>query len=140
MPAPINIQVDHQHTEFTPGDTISGKISWEATEGVNEVALRLFWFTTGRGTQEVSVTAELKWPAAQGQADFSLVLPHEPYSFSGTLIALKWALEAVFLPTEDSSEKYEFNLTPDGQPITLTSVETPVTGKKKKRFFSTSKH
>lgn len=139
MSAPITIEVDYQHTEFTPGDTISGKVTWEAPEKVNEVVLRLFWFTTGRGTQEVSVVTELKWPASQQHADFSMTLPHEPYSFSGTLIALSWAIEAIFLPTEESSETYEFDLTPDGKPITLIPVERSMIRKKKSRFFTDSK-
>ncbi len=139
MSAPINIEVDHHHTDFTPGDSISGKITWQPKEKIQEVALRLFWHTTGRGTQEIKVVTELKWPASQGQADFSIVLPHDPYSFTGTLIALKWSLEAVFLPTEESSEPYEFDLTPDGQPIILTTIKKPLTSKKKKFFSRISK-
>lgn len=138
MSASINIEVDHQHTKFTPGDTISGKITWEAPVEVSEVALRIFWFTSGRGTQEVSLVVTQQWPATQGHAHFSMVLPHEPYSFTGTLIALKWALEAVFLPTEESSTPYEFDLTPNGEPITLIPVQTPFSSKQKKRFLSIS--
>jgi len=138
MTTPITIEVDYQNTEFTPGDTISGKVTWQAVEGDKKIALRLFWFTTGRGTQEVTVIEELSWPAAQGSADFSMLLPQEPYSFTGTLIALSWALEAVFLPSEESSERYEFDLTPNGQPITLTPVTDSAIKKKKSRIFSSS--
>ena len=135
MPSPITIEVDHQHTEFTPGDTISGKVTWEKTEHMEEIALRLFWFTTGRGTQEINVVTELKWPSSQQQANFSMILPQEPYSFTGTLIALSWALEAVALPNEENSERYTFELTPDGQAITLTPVTHLVTAKKKNRLL-----
>ena len=138
MPAPITIEVDYQHTEFTPGDTISGKLMWEADQDVSEIALRLFWFTTGRGTQDISIVTEQKWPSSQGQANFSIPLPQEPYSFSGTLIALSWALEAVFLPTEESSDRYEFDLTPDGKPITLSRVKSAITGTAKRRFAEKS--
>ncbi|BDS06824.1 hypothetical protein NT6N_18640 [Oceaniferula spumae] len=136
MPTPITIEVDYQNTEFTPGDTISGKVTWQQVDGNRQVALRLFWFTSGRGTQDIEVIRELIWPMSEGSADFSLVLPEEPYSFSGTLISLSWALEAVLLPSEDASERFEFNLTPNGRPITLTPVENSVTARLKKKGFS----
>ena len=64
-----------------------------------------------------------------------MILPQEPYSFTGTLIALSWALEAVALPNEENSERYTFELTPDGQAITLTPVTHLVTAKKKNRLL-----
>lgn len=136
MPATITIEVDYQNTEFTPGDTISGKVTWQQVESDEKVALRLFWFTSGRGTQEVEVLRELVWPMSQGQADFALDLPEEPYSFNGSLISLSWALEAVYLPSEEASDRYEFQLTPNGQAITLTPVSNPATAKKKNKWFS----
>ncbi len=38
MPSHINIQVDYDHTEFTPGDTISGKVNWTSVSGADAVA------------------------------------------------------------------------------------------------------
>lgn len=130
---PIQIQVDYNHTEFTPGDTISGKVQWGATHG-ETVELRLFWFTSGKGTQDIEVVQEASWPAGQGQGDFSFPLPNDPYSFSGTLVSLNWALEAVLLP-DDESVKYEFQLTPDGRPIRLDSVQDSVAGSQKKKWL-----
>ena len=78
---------------------------------------------------------ELTWPSSQDSARFSFTLPHEPYSFTGRLIALTWALEAVLLPSDNTSERYEFDLTPDGQKITLNAVEKPLTAKKNNRWF-----
>ncbi|MBK1856220.1 hypothetical protein JO972_14720 [Verrucomicrobiaceae bacterium 5K15] len=136
MPADITIEVDYQNTQFTPGDTISGKLRWQAPRGENKIALRLFWFTSGRGTQEVEVIDELSWSTSQGSANFSFPLPHEPYSFAGSLIELTWALDAVFLPSEEASERFEFDLTPDGQKISLSPVQTAKTKEKKNKWFS----
>jgi hypothetical protein len=136
MSASINIQIDYDNTEFTPGDTLSGTVSWLPTQGTTSIALRLFWFTSGRGTQDIEVVSELEWPvsanpSAGGREKFSFTLPNEPYSFSGQLISLSWALEAVKQP-EETSTRHEFTLTPNGQPITLSPVEDAVAGAKKK--------
>ena len=132
MSSNIQLQVDYNHTEFTPGDTISGKIIWTDPGEGRSLSLRLFWFTEGKGTQDIEVVHELSWPASQGNASFSIDLPNEPYSFSGTLVSISWAIEAVLLPEETSSTRYNFQLTPDGREIHLTPVENPVTGGKKK--------
>jgi len=139
MAASITIQVDYDNTEFTPGDTISGTVSWLPTQGTESIALRLFWFTSGRGTQDVDLINELTWPvstsnASGGSEKFSFTLPNEPYSFSGQLISLSWAIEAVKLP-EETSTRYEFTLTPNGREIVLNPVENPVTGGKKAKWF-----
>ncbi len=137
MSASITIQVDYDNTEFTPGDTISGTVSWLPTQGTESIALRLFWFTSGRGTQDVDLIEELTWPVSPsntsgGNEKFSFTLPNEPYSFSGQLISLSWALEAVKQP-EETSTRHAFTLTPNGREITLTPVEDAVTGGKKKK-------
>ncbi|MGB0991880.1 MAG: hypothetical protein ACPG32_05365 [Akkermansiaceae bacterium] len=135
MNPPIQIHVDYDHTEFTPGDTISGKVTWADVGKTKKVALRLFWHTTGRGTKDVELVHEELWPAAQSEGEFSIVLPSEPYSFSGKLIALKWALEAVILP-EETTVIYEFVLSPNGKNIMLETVQESVTGKKKNKWFT----
>lgn len=135
MSSNLQIQIDYNNTEYTPGDTISGKVSWSQTSEAKTVELRLFWYTSGKGTQDIKVIEELSWPAGQGHADFSFVLPNEPYSFSGTLVSLSWALEAVFLPGE-TSETYEFQLTPDGRAILLNPVEDSKIGGGKKKWFN----
>ena len=97
MPEPLHIQVDYDNTEFTPGDTISGTLAWNSPAGTKNVAIRLFWFTSGRGTQDIELIDELTWPVSptapsQGSEKFAFTLPNEPYSFSGQIISLTWAL------------------------------------------------
>lgn len=134
----LNIQVDYDNTQFTPGDTISGTVSWMAAKGTESIALRLFWFTSGRGTQDVKMVSELSWPVssaspANGHEKFAFTLPNDPYSFSGRIVSLTWALEAVRLPGEKSI-RHEFTLTPNGQEIILAQVDSPVTRDPKKWF------
>ena len=143
MPSPLKIQVDYDNTEFTPGDTISGTVSWLPTQGMTGISLRLFWFTSGRGTQDIEIISELTWPVSAtsltgGDEKFSFTLPNEPYSFSGQLVSLTWAIEAVQQPGETSIQ-YAFTLTPNGQEITLTPVEHSVTDGKKAKFFPTKR-
>ena len=143
MSASIKIQVDYDNSEFTPGDTISGTVSWLTTQGTESIALRLFWFTSGRGTQDVELISELEWPVSpsnpsESSEKFSFTLPNEPYSFSGELVSLTWALEAVKLP-EETSIRHEFTLTPNGQEIILNPVENSVTSGKKSKWFPSSR-
>jgi hypothetical protein len=128
----ISIQLDQQSSEFLPGTTISGKVIWTASAETQKIELRLFWFTEGRGTQDIELAEECSWDA-QGQAEqaFSFTLPLEPYSFSGKLISLQWALEAVTLPRESAAAKKIFTLSPNGKELILSSVENSQTSDKK---------
>ncbi|MBT8036655.1 MAG: hypothetical protein KJO21_03830 [Verrucomicrobiae bacterium] len=140
----LHIQVDYDHTEFTPGDTISGTVSWLPTPSTTGISLRLFWFTSGRGTQDIEVISELEWAVTPGSSTsrhetFSFILPNEPYSFSGQIVSLAWALEAVQEP-EETSSRYPFTLTPNGEKITLTPVDNPITGKKKIAMWANARN
>ena len=138
MPEPFDIQTDYNNTEFTPGDTLSGTLTWNLPGGTESIALRLFWFTSGRGSQDIESVDELTWPISptrlQGHEKFSFTLPTEPYSFSGKIISLTWALEAVAMPEETSTKK-EFTLTPNGQEIVLPSITEPKAKKQKSKWF-----
>ena len=135
----FDIQIDYNNTEFTPGDSLSGILSWNVPRGTESIELRLFWFTSGRGTQDIESVDELTWPISdtllQGSEKFTFTLPLEPYSFSGKLVSLTWALEAVALPDETSARK-EFTLTPNGQEIVLKQVDNPKTNKKPTKWSS----
>ena len=134
MPEPFDIQTDYNNAEYTPGDILAGTLAWDLPAGTECIALRLFWFTSGRGSQDIESVDELTWPIPatrlQGQEKFSFTLPTEPYSFSGKIISLTWALEAVALPDETSVQR-EFTLTPNGQEIVLENIPEPITKKKK---------
>ena len=128
----ISIQLDQASSEFQPGTIISGKVIWSADAATKKVELRLFWFTEGRGTQDIELVEERNWDAqGQGEQPFQFTLPTEPYSFSGKLISLQWALEAVTLPKENATAREIFTLSPNGKELVLSSVETSQTADKK---------
>ena len=85
---------------FKPGETIEGKVSWRLDDDADAIEVRLFWYTEGKGTQDVVVvsTKRIAGPDRVGDRSFRFRVPREPYSFSGKLITLSWALELVALP------------------------------------------
>lgn len=116
----LRIELAGGRTAFKPGEPISGQVSWRVDGQPTSAEVRLFWYTSGKGTQDVGVvaTTELPSPGPIGQRDFSLPLPREPYSFSGTLISLVWAIELIVQPG-DHVDRREFVLSPTGQEIVL---------------------
>jgi len=96
----LNIHTDDNRRWYLPGDTVSGRVSWTLDEPPETVEVRLFWHTTGKGTEDVEIVDSSSFPGGgtRGDGAFSFTLPLGPTSFSGTLITLTWALELVCLP------------------------------------------
>lgn len=101
----LELHTEGGETWFTPGSTVSCDASWHLAGEVDRLELRLFWYTEGKGTQDVVVVARraVERPESSGHGSFRFRLPAGPYSFSGTLITLKWALELVALPGEEAA-------------------------------------
>jgi hypothetical protein len=91
-------------TWFRPGEVIRGEASWQLEEEAEAVEIRLFWYTSGKGTRDVEVVDSLHTANAgsSGGRSFRLRVPDGPYSFSGTLITLSWAIELVVDPGGDT--------------------------------------
>lgn len=119
----LEIDLRERRTNFSPGETLSGEVSWQLQNAAHAIELRLFWFTSGKGTSDVSVeqTRRFEAPALTGKHDFSFHLPLAPHSFAGTLIELTWALEAVVMPGEEAT-RAEFVLAPGGQKIEFSAL------------------
>jgi len=96
----MRIEIDEDRRWFLPGETVSGRMTWDIDDELEAVELRLFWHTAGKGTEDVEIVRELRvdTPESRGERGFSFELPLQPYSFSGSLITLAWALELVALP------------------------------------------
>lgn len=121
----LSINVTDERREFFPGETMTGTVSWELDENPGNMELRLFWYTRGKGTEDVSVVEIIRFENAmlQDTQDFEFNLPMDPYSFSGKLISLKWALELV--PEKGKSvERYKFAMSQTGRPVVLKAVES----------------
>lgn len=110
-------------TSYRPGDALSGSVTWRLAAAPESVEVRLFWYTSGKGTQDVGVVAvsPLAAPGAEDSRSFVFRLPEGPYSFSGRLISLAWAVEAVVRPGPRAGRR-EILLSPTGEEIVLTSV------------------
>jgi hypothetical protein len=111
---------------FAPGETVEGTVSWQLEKLAETVELRLFWYTTGKGDQDVGVVSTVPFPspALHDQRSFSIPLPSGPYSFSGSLISLLWALEVVAEPGARAG-RIEILVSPTRQEIMLPSRLPP---------------
>lgn len=114
----IGLREDRRH--YQPGEEIAGAAGWEFDQAPRALEARLLWFTRGKGTPDVTVvdTVRFDHPQAAEARPFRFVLPAVPYSFSGKLISLIWAVELV-VPPAVASTRTEFTLGPGGEEIRL---------------------
>ena len=119
----ITIETADGRDAFVPGAELRGQVSWELEQPTQRIELRLFWYTRGKGTVDVQVVKIQRFDVIglRGRHDFRFVLPDEPYSFSGKLISLVWALEAIAEPGE-RSVRLELVVAPAGKEIRLQTV------------------
>jgi hypothetical protein len=116
----LKIILRDERRNFRTGETVEGVAGWRLEEAPRSVELRLFWFTRGKGTEDVGVVNQVNFPAPQNEEGrkFSFTLPAEPWSFSGQLISLIWALELVAEPGGHTA-RVELVVSPSGQEILL---------------------
>ncbi len=116
----IQVETHDGATSFRPGDTVEGTVRWQLPEPPASVELRLFWSTVGKGDQDVEVVETVPFgsPAAMDRRTFRVRLPEGPYSFSGKLITLTWALEAVAQPG-DRAAHVEITMSTTGEELQL---------------------
>lgn len=116
------IQVDTAdgRAAFLPGETVEGVASWHFDAAPERVELRLFWYTEGKGDQDVQIveTVPFGQPGADDRRAFRVRLPAGPYSFSGKLISLSWALEVVAEPASRAG-RLPLVISPAGREILL---------------------
>lgn len=118
----LSIDLDGK-TAFEPGTELQARLQWDLPSAPDDLQLRLVWNTTGKGTRDLEVvqTHTIRGAAAAGYEDFSLSLPHEPYSFSGSLISLIWALELIAFPSREST-RTEITIGPGAREILLRPI------------------
>ena len=120
----LSIAVDGNVTSFLPRDTISGQISWHCTSLPSSLELRLFWYTKGRGTQDVQIveTRAVEQPPMSGSQSFSFKRPEEPVSLSGKLVSLLWALELAATPGHEVF-RVDLVVSPTRHEIVISVIE-----------------
>ena len=115
----LRIELADDRRAFKPGESLAGRVSW-TVDGVTSAELRLFWFTRGKGTEDVGLvdTAAFPNPQTTDRRTFQFALPDAPYSFSGKLISIVWAIELILEPGP-SVERREIVMSPSGQEVVV---------------------
>jgi hypothetical protein len=116
----LGVFIADGRTGFRPGEILSVSALWALPAAPGTLEARLFWYTRGKGTEDVGVAAveRIENAPAAGERSVSFKLPVQPWSFSGKLISLLWAVELVAEPGGQSA-RAEFTLSPDGREILL---------------------
>lgn len=119
----LTIVLEDGRTAFEPGERVRGTVSWLLDEAPGEMAVHLLWYTEGKGTQDVglAVTRTLR-PEAAGSAEIDMQLPEGPWSFSGKLVSLQWAIELVAGPAH--VERQRLVVGPGRREVLLHGQET----------------
>ncbi|HZR20468.1 MAG TPA: hypothetical protein VFE51_24515 [Verrucomicrobiae bacterium] len=121
----LSIELAQEQTAFKPAEAVRGKVSWTVDPPPQFMELRLFWFTRGKGTEDAGIVQTVRFdqPLPHETRSFEVCLPEAPYSFSGKLISLVWALELVAYPSKQVARR-EIEMGPDGKEVRIESVQT----------------
>lgn len=116
----LRIDITGGQRGYTPGETIDGRVTWQVDAAPQSAELRLFWYTSGKGTQDVETveTVAFQTPQMNDDRTFLVRLPRQPFSFSGKLISLVWALELIVEPGSNV-ERRELVMSPSGVEVVL---------------------
>ena len=117
----LEIKTRDDRAAFLPGEMLTGHVTWMMDEPPGKVELRLFWRTEGKGTKDVNIVDKITFgnPGRKERREFRFQLPDGPYSFSGQLISLVWALELV-LGNNWNTERLEIIISPSKSEIALS--------------------
>lgn len=113
----MSIEITPERTQYRPGEPIQGSVAWQIGHTPQVAELRLFWFTRGQGNVDTETveTFSFDHPLSSDAREFSIAAPEFPFSFTGELISLRWALELVLEPGE--SRMLELVIAPEGHAI-----------------------
>ncbi len=119
----VQIEIDEGRDAFVPGEKLTGTAQWQLPKPPRAVELRLLWSTRGKGTEDAGLVESIRFedPRPEEKRPFRLRLPEGPYSFSGQLISLVWALELVAAPSQEAA-RAEFVMAPDRQAVRLEGL------------------
>ena len=101
------LHLDTDSDAYLPGSEMRVTFDWNLPEPPDAIEVRLVWNTSGKGDRDLKVAQTLRWdqPDRQGREETVITLPWGPYSFSGKLISLIWAVELVALPKNESARR-----------------------------------
>jgi hypothetical protein len=115
-----HLDLSPERRAYRPGETITVQLRWSFEQPPRAVLINLLWYTQGKGDEDVQVvTGEtIEDPGASGERAVSFQAPAHPPSFSGTLITLSWALEALSDP-DSLVVREEIVIAPEGSELRL---------------------
>jgi hypothetical protein len=115
----LRIELADGRRDFKPGEPLAGLVSW-SVNGATSAELRLFWYTRGKGTEDVGIvdTVVFPNPLTTDQRPFRFILPDGPFSFSGKLVSILWAIELILEPGS-SVERREIVMSPSGREVVV---------------------
>ena len=121
----LRIELAGDRVAFNPGEELAGSVNWSGEQGPRSLELRLFWFTRGKGIEDVGLIENLHFeqPLAQETRSFRLKLPQAPYSCLGTLVSVIWALELIAYPSK-AVTRQEIMVGPGRKAVQLGTVAT----------------
>ncbi|HHY85632.1 MAG TPA: hypothetical protein GYA07_08880 [Verrucomicrobia bacterium] len=122
----LEINLHDGREAFDPGEELTGTVHWQLDCSPQTAELRLFWFTRGKGTEDAGVVETVRFdhPLERDTRSFRFQLPPAPYSFSGKLISLVWALELV-TQSPDEVTRREIVVAPGRREVELGTAEVP---------------
>jgi hypothetical protein len=122
----LAIHLDDDRTAFEPGETIPASLDWSLSDPPDAIELRVVWNTVGKGTTDIGIehVVTIDSPNLSESRRVDVPLPHAPYSFSGKLVSLVWALELVALPSGESTRQ-EITIAPGGGEVRLQRDSAP---------------
>ena len=116
----LRLETPDGRTEFEPGQDLEVTAGWDLETPPEAVEVRLVWYTRGKGNTDISVVASerLENVDAIGTRTLRFRLPPAPYSFSGKIVSLVWAVELVVFPG-DESHRLDITVAPQGKEIVI---------------------
>lgn len=116
----ITLSLEERSHTFLPGSTCSGKVLWELRFTPRRFEVTLLYHTEGKGSRDIAVVDRILCPnRSTGSEQFALQFPLLPYSFSGTLITLRWSVEAVAIGEETLHQRVDVTMSPSRAVIEL---------------------
>jgi hypothetical protein len=115
----LKIETEGGYLNYYYGSPLVGKTSWHLDEHPRSAELRLFWYTEGRGNTDTE-TVDIKTfenPQMTDERSFQFQFPKTPFSYSGSLISIRWALELVIQP-HDQVQRLDLVMSSTGYEIT----------------------
>ena len=114
----LTLRTIDNRTAFNPGEEITVVAEWQLDVPPAVAELRLAWYTQGKGDEDIQIVDKFVIPAprASDSQRWTVRLPDSPYSFSGKLITLTWAIELII---GDQSQRLDIVIAPAGREVLL---------------------